>query len=86
MSERAVASLHDSVRHAVVSGAAKRQRAYRSRQAQGVIVLKIPVDEVAITEFLIECGWLRRCEAEDLSRVEAALAAHLRDVVTPRDA
>jgi hypothetical protein len=38
--------------------AAEKSRLYRQRQKIGQIVLRVPVDEVALTEALIVSGWL----------------------------
>ncbi|MBR1154183.1 hypothetical protein [Bradyrhizobium sp. JYMT SZCCT0428] len=44
---------------------ADRQRAHRRRLACGKIVLRVEVDDVAVTEALIAAGLLSQEEAED---------------------
>lgn len=63
------------------SAAAARQRARRARQACGLIVLRVEVDEVETEEWLIAAGHLQRCHADDRTKVAAALGRCIRALV-----
>jgi hypothetical protein len=60
-----------------VSSATDRQRARRSRQAQGKIWVPTEIDEVAWVEELVAAGFLDRGGEEDRRAIGAALTRFL---------
>ena len=68
-----------------VSSGAERQRTRRARRAQGHIVLRVEVDEVAVEELLIAEGYLAEWQTDHRGAVQAALGRLIAGLVT-RDA
>jgi hypothetical protein len=60
---------------------AARQRRLRERRRRGVRVAKVEVSEVDLTEMLIGLGLLRACDADNWTKVEAALQKGLQVVI-----
>lgn len=59
--------------------AARRQRAYRRRQATGEVVLEVTVGEHDVAAALVASGWLSPLVALDRHAVEHAIGAMLND-------
>ncbi len=57
---------------------ARKAAAYRRRQKDGLVVLRVAVEEAAITHALVEVGALDRNKT-DRSDIEAALSRMLQD-------
>jgi hypothetical protein len=57
--------------------AAQRQREYRNRQREGVVIVRIAVSADMLSN-LIDAGWLAAADADDREAVGAAL----RDMLT----
>jgi hypothetical protein len=55
-----------------MSTTAARQRLHRQRERAGLAVLRVEVDEIALTEKLIEGSFLDPADADDRARIEAA--------------
>ncbi|MYZ47329.1 hypothetical protein [Propylenella binzhouense] len=51
----------------------ERQRRYRRRQARGLRVLPIEVDEAAVADLLTELGLLPPAKADDLASIRVGL-------------
>jgi hypothetical protein len=54
------------------AAARQRQRLHRTRERAGLVVLRIAVEEIALTEKLVEAGFLDLADVEDRACVEAA--------------
>ena len=61
--------------NAATSPSAKRNKRYRDRRKIGLAVYALQVDDVMMTEELVLKGWLRRDDADDRRKVEAAFKA-----------
>jgi hypothetical protein len=57
----------------MATNAAARQRRRRERERAGLIVLRVEVDEVALTEQMVLAGFLSPSEADNRDAVRAAL-------------
>jgi hypothetical protein len=72
------ADLDGKIRNAVVSRTAARMRAYRARQASGLQVLSVEIDEVNVAEALVAEGFLHPQATDNRDNIKAALEAMLR--------
>ncbi|MGQ7793754.1 hypothetical protein ACUN0C_15210 [Faunimonas sp. B44] len=59
---------------------ADRQRRYRRRQAEGLRVVAIEIDEAALGDLLVDIGLLSLAEADDLDNIRAALQQLVADM------
>jgi hypothetical protein len=55
-----------------MSGSERTQR-YRQRQRAGLVIVTLAIEPTAVSEWLVDCGFLEAWDAADLNAVQAAL-------------
>jgi hypothetical protein len=68
-----------TIRPSSTTSAAARQRRLRKRQTSGIVVVRVEVS-LAITETLIDLGWVGEQESDDRAQVGAGITALLADL------
>jgi hypothetical protein len=64
-----------------MSNAAERQRRHRARQRRGLRVVTIEVDEISVSEALVQTGFLSPLRADDPDAIREAIEKHLAALV-----
>ncbi len=62
------------------STAAERQRKYRERRRVGRRVLQIEIDDVGLSDALVEAGYLQEWDMDDPASIDAAIMVMLNDL------